>query len=114
VVLTATFGGGTMAEFVAVLRAAEPRANVLVAAAAAQAKLPRIELRGAGLDQALEGACAVAEADFQVRSVQFPGQGEPVFSIVAGAAPEASGGRRGRVLARPTPRNRTSAPRCSR
>ncbi|MBP8301820.1 MAG: hypothetical protein KA020_15730 [Planctomycetes bacterium] len=92
VVLTATFGGGTMAEFVAVLRAAEPRANVLVAAAAAQAKLPRIELRGAGLDQALEGACAVAEADFQVRSVQFPGQGEPVFSIVAGAAPKPAGG----------------------
>lgn len=91
VVVTATFPGGTMEEFVAVLRANEARANIIVAAAAAEAKLPRIELRGAGLDQALEGACAVAQAEFQVRSVQFPGQGEPVFSIVAVAAPRPAG-----------------------
>lgn len=92
VVVTATFPGGTMADFIAVLRASEPRANIIVAAAVAQAKLPRIELRGAGLDQALDGACAVAEAEFQVRSVPFPGQGEPVFSIVAVAAAKQSGG----------------------
>jgi hypothetical protein len=92
VVVTATFPGGTMEEFVTVLRASEPRANIIVSAAAAQAKLPRIELRGAGLDQALDGACLVAEAEFQVRSVPFPGQGEPVFSIYAVPAAKQSGG----------------------
>ena len=83
VVVSTSFAGGTLAEFVAKIRAAEPKANIVVATAAVSAKLPPIELRGAGLEQALEGACAVAEAGFQVRVVEFKGSGEPVYSIIA-------------------------------
>jgi len=71
-----------MAEFVATLRAVEPKANVIVATAAASARLPAIELRGAGIEQALEGACAVAEADSLVRVAEWKGSGEPVYSII--------------------------------
>ena len=83
VVVTLSFRGGSMAEFVAAVRAAEAKANIVVAAAAADAKLPAIELRGAGIDQALEGACAVAEAVYPVRVKDFTGAGEPVYSITS-------------------------------
>lgn len=82
-VVTASFRGGTMADFVAVVRSAEPKANIVVATAAAAAKVPPMEVRGAGLDQLLSGACAVAEAEFLVRVNEFRGEGEPVYSIVA-------------------------------
>jgi len=54
-----------------------------VAPLAADAKLPPMELRGAGLEQALEGACAIAESKALIRMKDFRGPGEPVFTIMA-------------------------------
>lgn len=84
------FAGGTMAEFVAQLRAVAPRANILVAAAAADAVLPPIEIRAAGLDQVLEGACVVAESGQTIRVKEFRGRGESVFAILAQGSPQAT------------------------
>jgi hypothetical protein len=58
VVISTSFAGGTMSEFVARIRSAEPKANIIVASSAAVAKVPPVELRGAELELALEGACA--------------------------------------------------------
>jgi hypothetical protein len=89
--VTLAFPGGTLAELVAQIREKEPRANIVVAAAAASAVLPPMELRGAGLDQVLDSACVVATGGQEVRLHGFHGGGEPVFAIVAVAkAPEAS------------------------
>lgn len=83
VTVTLMFAGGTLAEFCAQLRQLEPRANIVVAPLAADAKLPSMALRGAGLEQALEGACAVAESRALIRMKEFRGPGEPVFTILA-------------------------------
>src|SRR5688572_20603779 len=83
VVVTLSFPGGSMAEFVAQVRAKEGKANIVVAEAANGARLPPIELRGAGLDQALEAACAVAQSELDIRVREFRGAGEPVYSVVA-------------------------------
>ena len=91
VVVTLSFKGGTLAEFVAALRAAEPKANIVVATAAAGAKVPAIELRGAGLGQALDAACVAAEAAYPVRVNDFQGPGEPVYSVTAAAPTMMSG-----------------------
>ncbi len=99
-VVTASFRGGTLADFVAVVRAAEPRANIVVATVAATAKVPPMEVRGAGLDQLLNGACAVAEAEFVVRVNEFRGDGEPVYSIVA--MPQGPLGPQGQVQSTPS------------
>lgn len=73
VTVTLAFAGGTLAEFCAQLRSFEPRANIVVAPLAADAKLPPMELRGAGLEQALEGACAIAESKALIRMKDFRG-----------------------------------------
>ena len=65
--VTMSFAGGTMTEFVAAVRAAQPKANIVVAEAAAQAALPAIQIKDAGLDQVLESACAVATAADRIR-----------------------------------------------
>lgn len=83
VTVTLAFAGGTLAEFCAQLRHIEPRANIVVAPLAADAKLPPMDLRGAGLEQALEGACAIAESKALIRMKDFRGPGEPVFTILA-------------------------------
>lgn len=83
VVVTLAFAGGSLADFCALIRAKEPRANIVLAPLAAAAKLPAMELRGAGLEQALEGACAIAESQAQIRMKDFRGPGEPVFTITA-------------------------------
>jgi hypothetical protein len=83
VVVTLSFPGGSLADFCNAIRAKEPRANIVVAPLAAGAKLPAMELRGAGLDQALEGACAIAESTALIRIKDFRGPGEPVFTITA-------------------------------
>ena len=83
VLVTLSFPGGTLAECVNKIRASEPRANIVVADDAAAATVPGLELRGAGLEQALEGISAVAMADFTVSVREFRGAGEPVYSIVA-------------------------------
>ena len=84
VFVTLSFQGGSLADFVAAIRKAEPKANILGAAGASSAVLPAMEIRGAGLTQVLEGACAVASGPMQVRMKEFRGPGESVFSIVAG------------------------------
>ena len=101
VVVTLSFRGGTMAEFVAAVRAAEPKANIVVAVGAVGAKLPAIELRGAGIDQALEGACAVAEAEYPIRIKEFNGPGEPVYSITSIAPPRAQYDAQGTATTNP-------------
>ena len=67
------------------IRAKEPRANIIVADGARDARLPAIELRGAGLDQTLEAACAAATSNNTIRVKEFGGVGEPVFTIIANA-----------------------------
>ncbi|MCU0867100.1 MAG: hypothetical protein MUC36_25230 [Planctomycetes bacterium] len=89
VVVTLKFPGGTLGEFVAMLRQLEPKANVMVAAAAADAVLPALELRGAGLSQVLQSACAVAESHLEIRVKETRGEGEAVFAITARALPPA-------------------------
>lgn len=83
VTVTLAFGGGTLADFCAQIRQKEPRANIVVAPLAAGAKLPAMDLRSAGLEQALEGACAIAESTALIRMQDFRGPGEPVFTIMA-------------------------------
>lgn len=83
IVVSMSFAGGTLADFCAQIRAAEPRANIVVATLAADAQLPAMQLRGAGLEQALEGACAVAQSPMLIRMKDFRGPGEPVFTIMA-------------------------------
>lgn len=82
-VISLSFQGGSMEEFVAQMRAKEPRANVIVAEGAKSARLPAIDLRGAGLEQALEGACTAATSKSLIRVKEFSGAGEPVFAITA-------------------------------
>jgi hypothetical protein len=89
--VTLAFRGGTLAEFVAQLRQAEPRANIVMDPAVAKAVLPEMDLRGAGLDQALDSACLVAASDRRIHLKDFRGAGEPVFTLVAlTKAPEAN------------------------
>lgn len=83
VLVTMSFPGGTLADFCDAIRAKEPRANIVLAPLAAGARLPAMDLRGAGLDQALEGACAIAESAALIRIKDFRGAGEPVFTITA-------------------------------
>ena len=83
VVLSMEFRGGTLAEFVAAVRGRQPKANIVLAARAAGAKVPPMVLRDAGIEQTLEGAAMAAEAGFDVRVKEFRGDGEPVYSIVA-------------------------------
>lgn len=91
VTITLTFAGGTLADFCAQIRAKEPLANIVVATLAGNARLPAMELRQAGLDQALEGACAIAESNYVIRMKDFRGPGEPVYTITAHAPNPAVG-----------------------
>ena len=90
VTVTLQFEGGTLATFVREVRGAQPKANIVVAGKAAEAMLPPIDLRDAGLMQALQGACEVAESDHEVRVRDFVGPGEPVLTIVADEKPARS------------------------
>ena len=84
VVVSLSFHGGTLAEFVGQIRSGEPRVNIIVAESAKDARLPPIELRSAGLDAVLDAACVVAEGSQQIEVHDFHGDGgEPVYSIVA-------------------------------
>jgi hypothetical protein len=87
VTVTLSFSGGPLADFVAQIRQKEPRVNIVMADGAANAMLPQMELRGAGIDQALESACAVATSDQTIRVKDYRGTGEPVYTIVAVSPP---------------------------
>jgi len=91
VVVSFTFDGGTLKEFVAAVRKDQPKANIVLATRANSAVIPPMILRDAGVEQALEGACMAAEADFQVRVKEFRGAGQPVYSIYAYAQPSPAG-----------------------
>ncbi|MCR9244115.1 MAG: hypothetical protein NXI31_03730 [bacterium] len=78
-----TFRGGTMARFVAEIRKAEPKCNIVVADAAAVAELPPMEVQDAGLDQVLDSACAVATSKMRIACQEQRGRGVPVFAILA-------------------------------
>ena len=98
VVVNLSFKGGTLAEFVAALRAAETKANIVVATAAAGAKVPAMDLRGAGIGQALDAACVVAESEYPVRVKDFRGPGETVYSVIASAPTMMVAGPNGPVV----------------
>jgi hypothetical protein len=91
VVVSFSFEGGTLKEFVAAVRKDQPKANIVLATRADSAVIPPMILRDAGVEQALEGACMAAEADFQVRVKEFRGAGQPVYSIYAYAQPQSGG-----------------------
>ena len=92
--VTLAFAGGTLAAFCDQLRSLEFRPNIVVAPLAAEAKLPAMSLRGAGIEEALSAACAIAASESQIFLKGFHGAGEPVFTILAkpsqGEAPVAS------------------------
>jgi hypothetical protein len=81
ITVTLSFAGGALADFCQQIRSKEPRANIVVAANAADATLPAMDLRGAGLYQALEGACLIAESPYQIRMKDCRGNGEPAYTI---------------------------------
>ncbi|MCA8976110.1 MAG: hypothetical protein KDC98_15415 [Planctomycetes bacterium] len=82
-IVSMSFRGGSMADFVAAVRAAEPKANIVIQAKAANAVVPAMEIKEAGLDQVLDSACAVAESSDQIGCTEQRGNGEPVFAIIA-------------------------------
>ncbi|MCK5942729.1 MAG: hypothetical protein KAI24_12205 [Planctomycetes bacterium] len=83
IVVSFAFEGGTMKQFVAAIRKDQPKANIVLATRASSAVVPPMVLRDAGVEQALEGACMAAEADFRVNVKEFRGAGQPVYSIYA-------------------------------
>lgn len=82
-----SFAGGTFGEFVDLLRGLATGANIVMATPAIDAKLPRIELNGANIEQALEAACSVAESPWPVRCMEIRGDGAPVYSILYASPP---------------------------
>lgn len=86
-VVTLTFQGGSMVEFIMAVRDHVPDANIVLADNAARAGVPPLVLRKAGLAQALEAACQVVEAPFEVRVKELRGDGEWVYTITAPKAP---------------------------
>lgn len=91
VVISLSFSGGSLADLVAQIRTKEPKANIIVAEAAKDIRLPAIELRSAGLDAVLEAACAVAGGKRELRVQDFRGAGEPVYSVLAVPRADGSG-----------------------
>lgn len=83
VVVSLTFGGGTLAEFVARVRACDSRVNIVLSTDAARAEVPPIELHGAGLDQVVQAVAASATAEFTVVAREYRGGGELVYTLVA-------------------------------
>lgn len=92
--VSVVFQGGSMDAFVETLRKSQPRANIVLAVAARDALVPSMELKDAGIQQALEAACMAADAEAPVHVAEFKGNGEPVFSIVSAPRTRQSGGRR--------------------
>ncbi|MFN9705053.1 MAG: hypothetical protein ACK595_09560 [Planctomycetota bacterium] len=82
-----SFAGGTFGEFVDLLRRQATGANIVMATGAIDALLPRLELNGANIEQALEAACSVAESPWPVRCVEIRGDGAPVYSILYASPP---------------------------
>lgn len=85
--VTLSFWGGTVGEFVAAIAQADTKANIVVAPEAAAALLPAMELKWAGLEQALEAACLLAKGDAPIRVKEFRGNGSPVYTIIAAPQP---------------------------
>lgn len=86
--ITVHFAGGTLGDFVDLLRQTDPKANIIVSPQATEAALPPLELKGAGIEQALEVACSVAESMWNVQVKEFRGPGQPVFSIIVSPRPK--------------------------
>ena len=80
--VTLAFPGGTLATLVTALRTAEPNTNIVVAPRAGDAVIPPMDLRGAGVEQALQSACMVAEGPNDI-SVKESNGIRPVYTIVA-------------------------------
>jgi hypothetical protein len=88
--VTLNFAGGSMAEFVVAVRGKQPKANIVLAEQAQDAKVPPMVLTHAGIRQALEGACSTAAASYEISVKEFSPRGrngvdvgDPVYSILA-------------------------------
>lgn len=93
-VIDLDFRGGTLAEFVAAVRGAQPRANIILAESVAAVRLPTVQLRGAGIEQALEAATLAAAGDKRVMVSTHRGNGtggEFVFVVTAQPEPTSIG-----------------------
>jgi hypothetical protein len=82
------FSGGSMAEFVEVVRGSQPKANIVLSEHSRDAKVPPMVLTMAGIQQALEGACATASSDYAINvrgfhSRQKGGATQPIYTITA-------------------------------
>lgn len=87
-VVSLSFPGGTMGDFVAAIRRTVAKVNIVLSEPAARVTLPPLELLEAGLAQTLEVACQVAEGPYEVRMKEFRGEGEWIYTITAPKAPQ--------------------------
>ena len=83
VAITIEFEGGTMAQFVAAVKAEQPRSNIVLATKARDAKVPAISSKEAGLGPLLRACCISSESDYEIVVQDYTGDGEPVYLIAA-------------------------------
>lgn len=98
-IVSLAFPGGTLGQFVAAVRQAQPDANIVVVPLAAEVVVPPMEVRRTGLEQALESACLVADGPHEVRVKEFAGPGQPVYTILVNTSRRAEGQARNAATA---------------
>lgn len=78
------FPGGSLADFVALLRQQDQRLNVIAVAECTDVVLPPMTMNDVSVQAALRAAAGVADNEYQVKvDVEGQGGGAPVFSVLA-------------------------------
>lgn len=83
VLINLMFPGGTMAAFLASVRAVVPEANIVPGLHVDEAQVPAMELRSVDLKTALNTACMVATGPVNVRVNATAGGGQWVYTMLA-------------------------------